>query len=86
MLLCLPNSVLAEISLPFQQSAQMLLQHPGKKRVCLSGFGSNFDLKPIWSGHVLQEAIVGSGEKLPPSLAGDDTDNLSLATRCMATG
>lgn len=35
MLLCLPNSVLAEISLPFQQSAQMLLQHPGKTRVSL---------------------------------------------------
>lgn len=31
-----------------------------EKRVRLSGFGRSFDLKPIWSGHVLKPPTVGS--------------------------
>ena len=31
-----------------------------QKCVHLSGFDRNFDLKPIWSGHVLKQLTVGS--------------------------
>lgn len=31
-----------------------------EKHVYLSSFGRNFDLKPIWSGHVLKEPAIGS--------------------------
>lgn len=36
------------------------VSHPSWKHVHVSGFGRNFDLKPIWNGHVLEQVAIRS--------------------------
>lgn len=36
------------------------IYHPSWKQGHVSGFGRNFDLKPIWNGHVLEQVAIRS--------------------------